>query len=158
MLLNWFNCKHSDPPLFHGAGVFPNCWLLDQKKKSVSFCGLHLPAADLYDCFCFTRDKVFCCMRNWCSKYRDTTESHIRALHGFCSEKSILRDGDANSLWAFWSQPGSGHSEGPRHTSGSMNHLENMMHHVFVIFRIPALPLDLLSHKPKYSFVCVADN
>lgn len=37
MLLNWFNCKHSDPLLFHGAGVFPNCWLLDQKKIHCPF-------------------------------------------------------------------------------------------------------------------------
>ena len=80
----------------------------------------HLTPVLLLVCSGCFRDKIFCCMRNRRAKYGDSAESNIWAVHGLCSEKPVLWDGDADQVRAVWSQPSSGDPEGSTRPSRSV--------------------------------------
>lgn len=66
------------------------------------------------------RDKVFRSFWSRSTTYGGPVETYIWTLHGLCFEKSFLRNGDANSVWAFRYQLGTSSTEGPSCLAGSI--------------------------------------
>lgn len=67
------------------------------------------------------RDQILCDLRAWCTIHGATTEGNIWAIHWLCVEEPILWNGNANSVWAVWSQPLPGCAKGPGCTFGPLN-------------------------------------
>lgn len=63
------------------------------------------------NCF-FGRDKVLCGLRAWDTAHGSSLESHLRIVYRLCLEESLLWDGDADKVWAFWYQPFADSTEG----------------------------------------------
>lgn len=66
------------------------------------------------------RDKVLCDLWAWDTANGKSPESHLWIIHGLCLEESLLWDGDAYKMWAFWHQPNTGDTKRSRRLVGQM--------------------------------------